>query len=127
MKNRLAIIDDHVMMRAFLKEFFSRDYEVFTFPDVQEAWQWLEEGHFPDLITVDLKMPGLSGMDFLTRIKGFPMFSHIPVIVVSGVDKSHDRIRCLELGAADYITKPFNPQELALRVRRQLNLRKLWS
>ncbi len=120
MKATLAIIDDNVMMRAFLQEYLCKDFNVLAFPNAGEAWEWLDQGNFPDLITVDIKMPGLSGVDFLTQLKSSALFSEIPVLILSGVKKSPQRVQCLELGAADYIVKPFNPRELELRIRKHL-------
>lgn len=120
MKPILAIIDDNVMMRTFLQEYFRKDFAVRVFSDAREARKWLDQGNFPDLITVDIKMPGLSGEEFLTQLKSSALFSEIPVLVLSGMKNSPQRVRCLELGAADYIVKPFNPRELELRIRKEL-------
>jgi len=70
----------------------------------------------PDLIVLDLMLPGLSGLDVLNELRRRPETSAVPVVVLTAMKEESDRIRGLELGADDYVTKPFSPQELVLRV-----------
>lgn len=70
----------------------------------------------PDLIVLDLMLPGLSGFDLLGELRGRPEIADTPVIVLTARRDEIDRIKGLELGADDYVTKPFSPQELVLRV-----------
>jgi len=111
----LIVVDDNPMMRAFLYKLFSTDYQVTTFPDGLEALQYLEDGHSPDLIISDYKMPYLDGKEFLFLIQ--EQFKHIPVIFLSGDNQGQDRIHCLSHGAQDFILKPFNPKEFKLKIR----------
>ncbi|HAA16945.1 MAG TPA: two-component system response regulator [Cytophagales bacterium] len=115
----LVIVDDNPMMRAFLYRLFSNSYNVTVYPDGLEALQYLEEGHTPDLIISDFKMPYLDGKEFLMLIQ--EQFKHIPVIFLSGDNKGPDRIHCLSQGAQDFIMKPFNPKELKLKVKHLLD------
>ncbi|MEL6536778.1 MAG: response regulator [Bacteroidota bacterium] len=115
----LVIVDDNPMMRAFLSKLFSTDYKVATLPGVMEAIQYLEEGHSPDLIISDFKMPHLDGKEFLSHIQD--QFKHIPVVFLSGDNKGQDRIHCLKNGAKDFILKPFNPKELKLKIQHLLD------
>jgi len=121
-KPTILILDDNDMMQRFLSGYFSERYIIENFNHVSKAWKWLEEGNRPDLILADIIMPDISGIVFLGQIKSSHLGKDIPVIMLSGVDKSAERIKCLELGAADYIAKPFNPKELELRINRYLNL-----
>ncbi len=114
------IIDDNAMMREFLNLYLARQFEVSSFDRAEDALASLQGGHHPDLILLDLNMPGISGYDFLGEIKKSEELKNINVIILSGVDKSEDRIRCLSMGASDFLVKPFNPQELTLRVNHQL-------
>ena len=68
----------------------------------------------------DIRMPGMRGDDFLEWIKQNELFRHIPVIMLSSEDSTNERIRLLEIGAVDYIVKPFNPMELKIRVKKIL-------
>lgn len=120
MEYTILIVDDNAMMQAFLSNYFRKEFKVVGFQHAQHAMKWLNEGNIPDIILADLKMPDISGLEFLEQLKRSGMFRDIPVIMVSGVDKSNDRIKCLEMGAVDYIIKPFNPKELELRIKRYL-------
>ncbi len=71
----------------------------------------------PDLVVLDRMLPGLSGDEVLQRLKGEPATSSIPVLVLTARREQEDRIRGFELGADDYLTKPFSPRELVLRVQ----------
>ena len=85
-----------------------------------KAIAWLQEGNMPDMIISDLNMPEMSGEEFLVYLKANEMFSHIPVLILSSVDSSSNRVRLFEEGAEDFILKPFNPEELRQRIKRIL-------
>ena len=96
------------------------DYDVQWLPDGLQGVKWLQAGNTPDLIISDIRMPGMRGDDFLEWIKQNELFKHIPVIMLSSEDSTSERIRLLEIGAEDYIVKPFNPMEVVARVKAQL-------
>jgi len=77
----------------------------------------MQEGNIPDIIVADIQMPVLNGYDFLTQIKASGFFHATPVIMLSSIDNSTERIKCLRMGARDYVVKPFNPEELYLRIK----------
>lgn len=79
----------------------------------------------PDLILLDIMMPGLSGYDVLERLRADVRLRHIPVIMISAVDEIESVIRCIELGAEDYLPKPFNPTLLRTRVNASLEKKRL--
>jgi len=68
-------------------------------------------------------MPELNGFEFLERIKTSGFFDDIPIMILSGREWSKDKIRCCELGAEDYVIKPFNPSEIIARIKRRLEVR----
>ena len=72
------------------------------------------------VLSIYIRMPGMRGDDFLEWIKQNELFRHIPVIMLSSEDSTSERIRLLEIGAVDYIVKPFNPMELKIRVKKIL-------
>lgn len=81
----------------------------------------------PSLIVLDLMLPDMSGVEVLSVLRAAPAASHVPVLMVTALRQDADRIRGLSVGADDYLTKPFNPEELVLRVKailRRLNLSK---
>jgi DNA-binding response OmpR family regulator len=76
-----------------------------------------------DLVLLDVMMPGMSGYDVLERLKADPSLKHIPVIMISAVDDIDSVVRCIEMGAEDYLFKPFNPVLLKARVGAVLSRR----
>lgn len=109
-------------MCHFLAQYFSSHYRTKAFQSAADAWQWLDEGNFPDLILLDLKMPDISGFEMLSQLKYSALFLDIPVIILSSIDKSAERVRCLQAGAVDYLAKPFNPKELEHKIRFHIRL-----
>lgn len=94
----------------------SKTYEVITKSDGMEGIDWLEKGNMPDLIVADIQMPNMNGYDFIKNIRSSGYFKDIPLIMLSGIESSQEKVKCLKLGANDYMVKPFNPEELAVRI-----------
>lgn len=88
------------------------------------ALDMLADGNW-DLVLLDITMPEMDGYETLRRIKGDPALAHIPVIMVSAIDETDSVVRCIELGADDYLTKPFNPVILRARIESSLNKKRL--
>jgi two-component system, chemotaxis family, chemotaxis protein CheY len=116
MKKKILIVDDRTEFRTLTKTILSRDYEVETAENGIDALAKLHQGYLPDLIITDLMMPELGGRDFVEQLKASGMHSNIPVIVLSSIDKSDEKIKLLNLGAEDYLEKPYNPNELLVRI-----------
>jgi DNA-binding response OmpR family regulator len=119
MKKKILIVDDERTTCLLLENFLCPDYQVVTKTSGIEALTWLEN-NLPDLIISDIQMPKMDGFEFLkeVRLKGFT--KHTPVIMLSGRTESKERIKCYQLGAQDYLTKPFNPEELKEVTRKNL-------
>lgn len=83
------------------------------------------QNRIPDLILLDVRMPNMDGFEVCKRLKSDPITSNIPIIFLSALQESEDRLLGLRLGAVDYISKPYEPQEVLLRVRTHLELRNL--
>ena len=118
MKKKILILDDKETIAKVLSIYLMSDYDVQWLPDGLQGVKWLQAGNTPDLIISDIRMPGMRGDDFLEWIKQNELFKHIPVIMLSSEDSTSERIRLLEIGAEDYIVKPFNPMELKIRVKK---------
>lgn len=116
MKKTILIIDDEISIRMLLENFLSKTFTVVTRNDGMEGIKYLEEGNMPDLIVADIQMPNLDGYDFIKNVRASGFFKHIPLIMLSGIESSNERVKCLKLGADDYIVKPFNPEELSIRI-----------
>jgi len=119
MKKKILVVDDELTTCVLLEHFLSSQYEVFTTNSGTEALTWLET-NLPDLILSDIQMPSMDGFELLQeiRLKGYT--KHTPIIMLSGQTESKERIKCYKLGAQDYLTKPFNPQELEELVKKNL-------
>lgn len=114
-KTMLAV-DDEVSIQMILQHYFQENFQVITKGNGEEALNWIQEGHIPDVIVADIQMPKLDGYAFIDQVRSSGFLSHVPLIMLSASDSSDNRIRCLEAGADDYMVKPFNPRELAARV-----------
>jgi len=115
MKKKILVIDDERTIRVLLENFL-KEYIVTTKNDGLEGLSWLQEGNMPDLIVADIQMPNIDGYEFVKQIRASGFFRDIPLIVLSGLESSTEKVKCLKLGANDYLVKPFNPEELSLRI-----------
>lgn len=120
MKHKILIIDDEKSIRLLLVNFLSKSYTVESKSDGIEALEWLE-GNLPDLIICDLQMPNMDGYTFVEKVRQRGFTKHTPIIMLSGVESSKERIKCYRLGAQDFLAKPFNPEELAELIGKNLN------
>lgn len=119
-KKQLLIIDDKIAIAKIISVYLSEEYDVIYFDTPVKAIQWLYDGNRPDLIILDLRMPEMNGDEFLIYLKKNGLYKDIPVVVLSGEESSDIRIKMLELGAEDFILKPFNPMELKIRIKKVL-------
>jgi len=121
LKLRLLIIDDSPVIREMVKDtFLPEGFEVLEAENGEDALRIAWEKH-PDLIIADIKMPGIDGWEVCNQIRKHPYTSFIPFIFLTEKREVSDRIKGLEMGADDYITKPFEPGELLARARSIFN------
>jgi len=122
MKHQILIIDDEQTMRLLLKDFLEKNgYDAVVAKDGKEALEWLE-GHLPSLIICDIQMPNMDGYEFLKKVRQRGFTKHTPIVMLSGSsEKSKDRIACYQLGAQDYLIKPFSPIELNELIKKNLD------
>ena len=116
MNKKILVIDDELSIRILLENFLKKEYDVVTKNDGLDAITWMEEGNLPDLIVADIQMPNLDGYEFIKNVRASGFFKDIPMIMLSGIESSSEKVKCLKLGANDYIVKPFNPEELSIRI-----------
>ena len=111
---RVLVVDDDVKTVELVKLYLNRDgYKVFTVHDGVEALRLARESH-PDLIVLDLMLPGIDGFEVCRTLRNE---SDVPIIMLTARTTDQDKLTGLDLGADDYMTKPFSPRELAARVR----------
>jgi diguanylate cyclase (GGDEF)-like protein len=125
MPDKVLVIDDSHDVHTLLKVRLAREPVVLThaFSGAEGIAKALEVN--PDQILLDVEMPGQSGFDVCRQLKGDSATMHIPIIFLTGKTSSEEKIEGLELGATDYITKPFDPAELRARVRASLRTKGL--
>jgi two-component system alkaline phosphatase synthesis response regulator PhoP len=111
---RVLVVDDDTKTVELVKLYLNRDgYRVLTAYDGAEALRLAREGH-PDLVVLDLMLPGISGLEVCRTLRDE---SDVPIIMLTARTTDQDKLTGLNLGADDYVTKPFSPKELAARVR----------
>ena len=119
-KLTLALVEDNAIMRYMLESYLNEHFEVSEFNNGLSFFEWMEETGPPDIIVTDIKMPEMDGFELINLLKKSKLYQDIPVIMLSGLSDSNARIKSLQLGAEDYLTKPFNPAELLLKVQKIL-------
>jgi sigma-B regulation protein RsbU (phosphoserine phosphatase) len=120
----ILAVDDTPTNISLLAGLLGEQYKVRAATNGAKALE-LAAANPPDLILLDIMMPGLSGYDVLERLRADARLRHIPVIMISAVDEIESVIRCIELGAEDYLPKPFNPTLLRTRVGASLEKKRL--
>jgi len=110
---RVLVVDDEVAVRGFVTDLLGRaGYEVLDAASGEQGLRVLYAAR-PDLVLLDVSMPGLDGWQTLERIRDL---TDLPVLMLSGIAGELEKVRALKSGADDYVTKPFGPQELLARV-----------
>jgi len=111
---KVLVVDDEVKIVELVKLYLNRDgYQVVTAYDGTEALRLARETH-PDLIVLDIMLPGIDGLEVCRRLRaGGP----VPILILTAKDTVNDRIQGLDMGADDYMVKPFNLDELLARIR----------
>src|SRR5919106_5869936 len=112
----LVVDDDRTLLSVVARRLTREGYEVLTAGSGAAALSGLDH-RWPNLVIVDLMMPGMDGFELCRRIK---RIVDLPIIVLSAVDASEAKVNALEMYAEDYVTKPFDPDELVARMQRVL-------
>jgi two-component system phosphate regulon response regulator PhoB len=115
-KGKILLVEDDRPLVALLSYHFEREgFEVSGTPDGEDALLRARESP-PDLVILDWMLEGLSGIEVCRRLRRLPETANVPIIMLTARGEEADRIRGLETGADDYVTKPFSPRELVARV-----------
>jgi CheY-like chemotaxis protein len=121
----VLVVDDERLNRAILKAALGNEgHMVVEASDGREALDRLGNGGI-DVVLLDIVMPVMDGYETLAAIKADPALAHVPVIIISGVDQVDSVVRCIEMGATDYLTKPFQPSILKARLDSSLAAKRL--
>ncbi len=124
-KGDILIVDDDLPSLSALSSMLTaQGYEVRGVPDGQMALTVIENKP-PELILLDVKMPGMDGFEVCQQIKADEKSSGIPILFLSALDELEDKLKGFNIGAADFISKPFQAQEVLARVDTHIKLRRL--
>lgn len=122
-RKRILIVDDEPVNIMTLSEILKNDYELHTANDATEALKIVRDGVVPDLVLLDISMPGVDGYDLCRKLSRTGSTKRTPVIFVTGKLETADEVKGFEAGAVDYITKPVTPVVVKARVGVHLKLR----
>lgn len=121
MNKILLIIDDEPAICLILAHYFAADFNVVQKANGLEAIEWLAAGNTADVIVADYSMPLMDGPEFIKEVRANKLHRDVALIILSGKNNTSNKIQCLRLGADDYLVKPFNPEELSLRIQNLLS------
>ena len=114
---KILIVDDDVSITELMKALVSMDgHQPTTVNDSTKAIEVANSVN-PDLITLDLMMPGLTGFELCDLLHNDPKFANVPIVIVSARDDRESKDKAIEMGARDYITKPFGVDELMDKIK----------
>jgi two-component system cell cycle response regulator DivK len=120
MSKRILLIEDHEDNRRIVRDLIgATDYELVEAATGEDGVA-MAESHQPDLILMDIQLPGIDGYEATRRIKANPALAHIPIIAVTSYALSGDEVKARAAGCDDYVTKPFSPRALLGKVREYL-------
>lgn len=119
---RILIVEDLTDNMRVLVELLKETYQIVPAKSGEAALNRLEQGPMPDLILLDIVMPGMDGYALCNKIKTDPGTAEIPVIFITAVSEAMDDAKAFELGAVDYITKPFYPHTVKARINTHIQL-----
>jgi adenylate cyclase len=122
---RILVVDDDFRNTELLNTYLAKiGYDVVTASNGKQALEIVTD-HPPDLILLDVMMPGLNGLEVCARLKGREETRLIPIVMVTALREVEDKIKAIEVGADDFLSKPFNIYELAARVKSLLRIKRL--
>jgi len=120
-QEHILVVDDDPTFLEQAEQILSGQYHVSLAVSGEQALRYLQSGQDADLILLDILMPGMDGYQTLKAIRGLGSYVKVPVIYLTSVSDPDSETKGLDIGAADYITKPFNTQVLLARVKARLN------
>lgn len=119
---RILIVDDNDEIRAYVRSILTDAYQVLEATNGETAWE-IALREQPDFLLLDVMMPGINGIELAQQFKQDQRTSHIPILLLTARATDRHKLEGLRTGADDYLTKPFHPEELLLRIHNQLKTR----
>lgn len=121
-ENLLLIVDDNTDIRTYIKSIFEKDFQIMEARNGKEGIEKATE-RIPNVIISDLMMPEMDGFEFCKVLKSDEKTSHIPIIMLTAKADLESKMEGLEIGADDYLTKPFNKEEILVKVKNLISIR----
>ncbi len=115
--NILVVEDEDAIREMLVMVLEQSDFNIIAVASAEEAQLSLADNAMPDLIVLDWMLPGISGVELARRLKQDDLFKDLPIILLTARGEEEDKVRGLEIGADDYVTKPFSPKELVARIK----------
>jgi Response regulators consisting of a CheY-like receiver domain and a winged-helix DNA-binding domain len=123
MKKKILIVEESKAIRFLLQTIFGKKYEVISVGDGCTAIHWLSRKVLPDVIIAAPQLPDMKNWELIEYLKSGGLYSDIPLIALSSLDKSETQLICDEMGIENYFTKPFNPLDLQHTVERLIAIK----
>lgn len=116
LKAKILVVDDEPISLKLLEAILAPEYVVLTALSGQDALKIIDEQDV-DMVLLDIMMPGMHGLEVTKRLRADPNHSNIPIILITSLKRTEDRIKGQEVGADDYIAKPFDKNEVLARIK----------
>ena len=116
-KKNVLIIDDDDIQILIVRSMLEDDYEILTAQSGKEALEYFRQGHIPNLILLDILMPEMDGWEIFNKIRAISLLEDVPIAFLTSLNGTAEEERARELGAADYIMKPFSKEVLLTRIK----------
>jgi putative two-component system response regulator len=117
-KKKILLVDDNEVQLSMTEIQLRKEYEVTTAKSGKEALDCLMHGLVPDLIILDILMPDMDGWETFGRLRAVSALEEVPIVFMSSIDEKDEIDRAIDLGAADFIVKPFKSKEFRERIRK---------
>jgi len=118
-KKKILLIDDDETQHQIAENMLNAEYEVIKVKSGKDALKYLYDGNFiPCLILLDILMPEMDGWEVFSRVKAVSLLKSVPIIFVTAVNASTEEKRAFDIGAADFIKKPYDKEDLLSRINK---------
>ncbi|MDI9877128.1 MULTISPECIES: response regulator transcription factor [Bacteroidota] len=121
-KKKLLVVDQSDSTKIILDHFIGKEFDIIQKSNGYEAIDFLNSGVDIDFLITELNLPLLNGKELIRKLRQSHLFSNLPILLLTASSESKDRIECMNLGADNYIEKPFNPFEIQARINAVLRL-----
>ncbi|MGX7686742.1 PleD family two-component system response regulator [Flectobacillus sp. BAB-3569] len=122
LKKKLLVVDQSDSTKIILDHFLGKEFDIIQKSNGYEAIDFLNSGIDIDFLITELNLPLLSGKELIKKLRESHLFSSLPILLLTASSESKDRIECMNLGADNFIEKPFNPFEIQARINAVLRL-----